>query len=69
MFNRKIEMKMVKNNKHETAQPSQDNVVPVKFVYANAAANNLLYDIGKAVVVYMLLDTFRQVMVERAKRA
>jgi hypothetical protein len=67
MFNRKIEMKVVKHKK-DTAVPNEDNVVPVKFVYANAAMNNLIYDIGKAVVVYMLLDTFRQVMVERAKK-
>ena len=68
MFNRKIEMKIVKNKKSEPA-PTEDKSVPVKFVYANAAANNLLYELGKGVVIYMLLDTFRQVMVERAKRA
>lgn len=68
MFNRKLEVKMVKNEKKTPACTCNADVVPVKFVYANAAATNMLQSIGKAVVAYIVLDTFRQVLVTMAEK-
>jgi hypothetical protein len=67
MFNRELRMKVVKSKKTEPTVQVETNV-PVKYIYVSSAANNLISEIGKGVVIYMLLDTFRQVMVERAKR-
>lgn len=64
---RHLEVKMVKNDKSET-KPVTEEVISARIVYANQAANNLFGQIGKGIVTYVLLDTFRQVMVTLAKK-
>lgn len=67
MLNRKLEVKMVKNeNENDRPQDKEDFLT--KAVYAKEVTKELVKTGGYVMVGYLLLDTFRQVMVEKAKK-
>jgi hypothetical protein len=68
MFNREIQVKVVKNDKKTDQEPTQEDIVPATLMYVSASVNNLFKELGKGVFVYLILDTFRQIMVEKAKK-
>jgi hypothetical protein len=68
MFNREIQVKMAKTNKKADPESSQEDFVPATLMYVSKSVNNLFKELGKGLVVYIVLDTFRQIMVEKAKR-
>jgi len=68
MFNRALQVKMVKSSKNETPPvPSEDKFVARTTIVAYAA-KQVAQEIGSAVVAYVVLDTIRQVLVARASK-
>lgn len=68
MFNRTIELKVIKPKKtQQPEQPVEDGYLE-KVVYTTQSAKSLLDDAVKIVGAYILFDTFRKVMIELAKK-
>ena len=68
MFNRALQVKMVKNEKKElTPEDKQEAFATVVGVISESVENLTKKVIG-GVVLYITLDTVRQVMVARANR-
>jgi len=58
MFNRKLEMKVVKDTKDETAAPKKN---PSEIAAAvQSVTQTVIKEGGKVVVTYVLLDTLRK---------
>ncbi len=69
MLNRALQVKMVKNEKNSTPQPDQtDEQFEGKVAIIGAHLLTAIEKIGKAAVVYVLVDTVRQVAVARASK-
>jgi hypothetical protein len=69
MFKREIQVKMVKNaKKDDTVQTSQpEPTFERKIAIATPYFERMVGKISTAVVTYIVLDTLRQVMIERSK--
>ncbi len=70
MRNRVLQVKMVKNeNKNEPPKADQnDKHFEGKAAIIGAHLLSAVEKIGKGVVIYVLVDTFRQVAVAKAKK-
>lgn len=67
MFNRKLEVKMVKSNKEE-ATPAE-NTNKLQLVSAiGYQFERIVNKAGRAALTYVVLDTVRQVLVARAEK-
>lgn len=65
MFNRHLEMKMVKNDK-KTPDTTVEEITLIKFAHAKAMMKELSRTIVVGVVGYVVVDTLRQVIVAQA---
>lgn len=70
MFNRALQVKMVKTaNVEDNTRPHiheesfADKLWETKFI-----AKDIILDVGKVVVAYVVLDTFRQVLITLAEQ-
>lgn len=68
MFNREIQVKMVKKTKNETEVDTTDSHFEGKAAIISNAVDNGLKRIGIAIVSYVLVDTVRQVLVAKASK-
>lgn len=69
MFNRTLQVKMVKIDKDPPADPGHyDVTLEGKAAVLGHYSERIIDKIGSAVVSYIVLDTIRQVFVARAKR-
>lgn len=69
MFNRAIQVKMVKPNKDEAQQTVQPELQFEKKVAIVAGYSELLINkVAGAAVTYILLDTIRKVLVAKASK-
>jgi hypothetical protein len=69
MLNRAIQVKLVKKDKKETTAPGQiDVTLEGKVAIVGHYLGEIVEKIGGAVITYVLVDTFRQVLVARAQK-
>lgn len=69
LFNRSLQVKMVKNAKEDTKPSSQSDItLEGKTAIIGYALKSTIETIGKAVIAYVAVDTVRQVMVARASK-
>ncbi len=69
MFNRAFQVRMVKNDKDETDPPNQtDKHLEGKAAIIGFHLERAVAKIGGAVIVYVAVDTVRQVMVIKARK-
>lgn len=64
--NRKVEIKVVNTKKNPT-EPLQEVTFETKARVISAAVHHVVYQIGKAMIAYVAVDTIRKVMIEQAK--
>jgi hypothetical protein len=68
MFNRALQVKMVKSSKNEAPPtPTEDKFVS-RATFVAYASKSVIQEIGSAVVAYIVLDTIRQVLVAKASK-
>lgn len=65
MFNRHVEVKMVKNEK-KTPDTTVEEVTLIKFAQAKAMLKDLSRTVVVGVVGYVVVDTLRQVVIAQA---
>ncbi len=68
MFNRVLQVKMVKKDKTETPTSVQSDEFEGKAAIIGQHLKDIVEYIGVAVVCYVALDTIRQVAVANAKK-
>lgn len=69
MFNRAIQVKMVKNEKEEaTASDQNDHHFEGKTAIIGEHLRHTIGTVGKLILIYIAADTVRQVAIEKAKR-
>lgn len=66
MFNRAIQVKMVKNDKKNTTEPNFEEVISIKFAQASRMMKDITRTIGIAVIGYVVVDTARQMLIAKA---
>jgi hypothetical protein len=66
MFNRSLKVSMEKNKKKQEPEPQPVMDFDTKLEHSKKAAKEVVVLSGGAVVIYVLLDTFRKVMVIKA---
>ena len=64
--NRRIEMKVV-NTKKDPSITTREIPFEVKAVIISDVLHRVVYQIGKAVIAYVTIDTVRKVLIEKAK--
>lgn len=67
MFNRHIQVKMVKNEK-TIPETTVEEVTLIRFAQANKMMKDLIHTIGIGVVGYVVVDTLRQVVIAQATK-
>lgn len=65
MFNRHVEVKMVKNDK-KTPDTTVEEITLIKFAHAKAMLKDLGHTVVVGVVGYVAIDTLRQVVIAKA---
>jgi hypothetical protein len=68
MFNRALQIKMIKDEKTNTPPPQQSPDFDRKVTFVTKQIRDLAADGAKCVVLYIVLDTVRKVAVEMAKK-
>jgi hypothetical protein len=70
MFNRTLQVKMVKTDKEDCGPPEQSNNTTFdgKAAVVCRYTERVVEKIASAVVTYLVVDTIRQVVIERAKK-
>ena len=68
MFNRKLEVKMVKSNKTDAANSEPEIPFEKKTEVICNRLERVMDKAGRAALAYIVLDTVRQVMVTRAQQ-
>jgi hypothetical protein len=66
MFNRKIQVDLVKKQKEETAERNSEEFAK-KMSITKIHLKEIVRNVAGGVALYVLLDTVRQVMIENAK--
>lgn len=69
MFNRALQVKMVKTEKETTTQPNPEDVLEKKLAVISRSFENMALKVGKAVIAYVVADTVRQILVAKATRS
>lgn len=69
MFNRAIQVKMVKNEKEEAiASDHTDHHFEGKTAIIGEHLRHMIGTVGKLILLYIAADTIRQVSIEKAKK-
>ena len=65
MFNRKLEVKVVKNNKKETALVAQEDLFEKKVAVISNFLTKMFHKAAVAALAYVVLDTAREVILNK----
>lgn len=69
MFNRALQVKVIKSKKEEPLTPTQTDVsFETKVAVLGYYVEKAVAKVGTAAITYVVLDTVRQVMVAKASR-
>lgn len=69
MFNRTFQVKLLKKNKNEEAQPSQyDTHIEGKVAHITFTIDRIVSKAARAALAYVVLDTARQVVLAKTSK-
>jgi len=69
MFNRTVQLDVVKKTRKNETQDQEDPVEKYnRLVYISAAVNNTIFQVTKVVAAYMVLDATRKIVVNRLSK-